>query len=97
MHDLGVTLIWAAAQVTVVAGAGTAMAAWPVRRGPAAAAPLTVGALLAVVVLVPLALLPLPTWWSWPLPADPQPAASVTLVLTDDAMLCGECRQRRRR
>src|SRR5262245_66632589 len=77
MSDTGLSLLWLAGQVTAVAAAGLLLAAWAGRRGPGAAAPVTAAALAAAVALAPLAVVPLPTWWAWPLPADPPPPAPV--------------------
>ena len=69
MNDLGVTLTWAAVQVTVVALAAAVWYPLASRRGPAA---LTAALFPAVIVALTLAAFcPLPSWWAWQLPAAP--------------------------
>jgi hypothetical protein len=79
MNELGIALVWAAVQTTVVAAAGLALCALAARRGPGAGSAAATAALAAAVVLAVLAWCPLPAWWSWetvPAAADAGPASA---------------------
>jgi beta-lactamase regulating signal transducer with metallopeptidase domain len=80
MNDLGVTLTWAAVQVTVVALAAAVWYPLASRRGPAA---LTAALFPAVIVALTLAAFcPLPSWWAWQLPAAPPVVAGPNQATT---------------
>ena len=63
MSELGITLAWAALQVTLLSLTGSALDLIPPRRPSSAAVP---GACLAAVFVLTLVVFcPLPRWWSW--------------------------------
>jgi hypothetical protein len=75
MNDLGLTLLGAAARVTLLALAAVPLYAAASRRGPRAAAAVATAGLAGCVALTVLAFCPLPNWWSWyaPSPARTPP------------------------
>jgi beta-lactamase regulating signal transducer with metallopeptidase domain len=79
MTDLGLTLAWAAVQVTLLALVGAALYAVAARRRPGAGAPIAVVCLTASTVLTLLALCPLPMWWNWPL-SSTSPSAAIKVA-----------------
>jgi hypothetical protein len=71
MSALGLRLLWAVGQVTLVALGALALSAVAGRRCPRTGSAVAALGLAALVVLTALALLPLPTWWAWPVGTAP--------------------------
>lgn len=65
MNDLSRTLVWSAAQVTLLAGAAALAYLVVARRRPAAGASVAAVGLAGCVALTLLAGMPLPSWWTW--------------------------------
>jgi hypothetical protein len=72
MNDLGVTLVWAAVQVTLVTAAAAVIYLFVARHGARAGALVAAVSLGSTVALTLLAFCPLPSCWAW----QPVPAAS---------------------
>jgi beta-lactamase regulating signal transducer with metallopeptidase domain len=66
MNDIGLSLIAAAVQVTLLTAAAILLYAIAARRGPDQAAAVVTACLGAGVLLTMLAFVPLPELWSWP-------------------------------
>jgi beta-lactamase regulating signal transducer with metallopeptidase domain len=69
MNDIGLSLVAAAVQVTLVAIAALVLYALAARKGPGEGAGIAATGLSAGIVLTFVALIPLPEWWSWETPA----------------------------
>ena len=82
MNDLGLILVRAALQGTLVALVAVLLYAWAARRGPGSGAPVVVAFLFATVVLTILAFTPLPSWWAWS--AGPPEPLEVAFVPEND-------------
>jgi beta-lactamase regulating signal transducer with metallopeptidase domain len=81
MTSLGIAIITAAIQVTLLALPAVALIAWAARRSPRAGANLAAAALVACAMLSVIAVVPLPHWWTWDAP--PSVEASPLTAETD--------------
>jgi beta-lactamase regulating signal transducer with metallopeptidase domain len=63
MNDIGLSLIWTGAQVTLLSAAAVVLYRISARRGPGPGATTAAASLGAVVMLALLAVLPVPAWW----------------------------------
>lgn len=75
MNELGRTLLWSTAQVTLLATFVAAVYAAVSRRRPATAVQVSAAGLAGCVVLTLTAFCPLPRWWTWFGGSRPEPAA----------------------
>jgi beta-lactamase regulating signal transducer with metallopeptidase domain len=71
MNDIGLSLIWTGAQVTLLSASAAVLYRISARRGPGPGATIAAASLGAVVMLALLALLPVPTWWDLGLSTSP--------------------------
>src|SRR6516165_7153257 len=69
MNELGINLLWSGVEGTMVLGVAALMYCRASRHGPRAAAWVAGAALIVLVLVVPLALCPLPSWRLWPVQA----------------------------
>jgi beta-lactamase regulating signal transducer with metallopeptidase domain len=74
MNTLGITLVWLAVQVTILALAGIALTTHMARRAPGAGGATALATLIAILLLTILAACPLPSWWT--VRADAKAAAT---------------------
>jgi hypothetical protein len=80
MNDIGLTLLAAAARVTLLALAAAPLCVVAARRGPRAGAAVATAGLAGCVALTLLAFCPLPDWWSWCVPpGEPVPPAQASV------------------
>jgi beta-lactamase regulating signal transducer with metallopeptidase domain len=75
MNNIGLSLIWTGAQVTLLSAAAVVLYRLAARRGPGHGATTAAASLGAVVMLALLALVPIPAWWD--LEPAKLPAASL--------------------
>lgn len=89
MNDLGMSLIWAALQVTLLASTAMLLYAWCARRGPGQAALVTATALAAAALVSIAAFCPVPAFVTWesegPASAKPQAVAPADVKDAEEA------------